>query len=58
VKELTCLEAERLAIYFEESGAYQHKQMKQLERDSSPAIPSSRTVLEIGDDEEEYDDYE
>lgn len=54
MKSLTILEAERLSIYFEESGAYQHKQNKQIEAQSrAPSAANERTVLEIGDDEDE-----
>lgn len=53
MKDLPILEAERLAIYFEETGAYQHKKMKEAERQNAGTAPNERTVLEIGDEDEE-----
>ncbi|GHO44514.1 hypothetical protein [Ktedonospora formicarum] len=46
------MEAERLAIYFEEIGAYQQKQLKEQNSAAPSSSGSRETVeIEIGDDE-------
>jgi hypothetical protein len=56
VKGLSELEALRLSIYFEETGAYLHKKRKEQEAGSSPSGgygEDERVELYIGDDEED-----
>lgn len=59
VKDVPLSEAQRLAIYFEETGAYHHKLRKEAESQSPTSSPQhdKQVVLELGDDEEEEDEY-
>lgn len=59
VKDVPLAEAERLAIYFEETGAYHHKLRKEAES-NSPSTPRTdkEVVFELGTEEEEEEDDE
>jgi hypothetical protein len=55
VKNLTLSEAERLAIYFEESGAYSYRKRKEASTPSSAGGESSRVEFSLGGDDEDED---
>ena len=54
VRELNGAEAELLCIYFEEIGAYQHKQNKKMKRDSGGGYEAREHVVQ---DLTDYDDW-
>lgn len=55
MKALPLSEAERLAIYFEESGAYAYRKRKEQSTPASAGGESSRVEFSLGGDDEDED---